>query len=148
MAAYYMEKGRYPEALPLLEKAIIIEPEATDALMMLADVETRLGRNKEAEQHLRQAYAADAGDPRVNASLGKLVAASGRCREAAPYLEVARELRGPRGIDAMLAIADCQFESGQSKTASETLLAAGARADLYGTPEQRQRIQTRQRSAR
>ena len=72
---------RYEEALALVERALALEPDRYHIVDSMGWVLYRLGRHKEAAEHLRRSYEGEP-DPVVAAHLGEVLWALGRHEEA------------------------------------------------------------------
>jgi Flp pilus assembly protein TadD len=62
MAAALYSKGRYAEALPLLDRALKLQPHNPDLHVTLGAVLLKMNRNKEAATHFREAVKLRPGD--------------------------------------------------------------------------------------
>lgn len=90
----YMNADRnvaVPEALSMIEKALMDDPENGSYLDSLAWALHRLGRNTEAETAIRKAYQSQEKSAVVIAHLGLILAENGKTAEALKYLQLALE---------------------------------------------------------
>ena len=90
---YYLAErnARYNEALPLIEKAVSIEPLNGSFLDSLGWVQHKLGRLQEARGHLEKAALYTRRNPTVFEHLGDVLRDLGRLQEARRNWEVALE---------------------------------------------------------
>ncbi|CAN5707004.1 tetratricopeptide repeat protein [soil metagenome] len=82
---------RYQEALELIERARVAEPDSAAIIDSYGWVLYRLGRHEEALVQLRRAYTLEK-DPEIGAHLGEVLWVLGRKEEARRYFEEARKL--------------------------------------------------------
>ena len=83
--------GRYKEALALIERARIAEPDNPSIIDSYGWVLHRLGRDREALQQLRRAWALFK-DPEVAVHMAEVLWTSGQQAEAREFFEQARQL--------------------------------------------------------
>lgn len=82
---------RYQEALELIDRARVAEPDNAAIVDSYGWVLYRLGRNEEALVHLRRAWTL-AKDPEIAAHVGEVLWVSGQQEEARRFFEEARKL--------------------------------------------------------
>ncbi|MCH7700357.1 MAG: tetratricopeptide repeat protein [Planctomycetes bacterium] len=89
-AAILNTQGRHasPDPLPLLERAVELDPDYVDARCNLASVLAFDGRDDEAIAHYRAAISADPNSPGAYYGLGRLLSDRRREREAVEVLRV------------------------------------------------------------
>lgn len=94
---------RYTEALELIDRARVAEPDSAAIIDSYGWVLYRLGRNEEALVELRRAFTLQK-DPEIGAHLGELLWVMGRREEAREYFEQARKLDpGNRSLQRALS---------------------------------------------
>lgn len=91
-AAGLLQAGRGAEAEATIRAALTLEPDATDALQLLAVALGRRGAAEEAVELLARAAARDRGDPSLQVNLGEALRRVGRRAEARVALERALAL--------------------------------------------------------
>ena len=101
---YYLAErsARYNEALPLIEKAVSIEPINGSFLDSLGWVQYKLGRLQEARGHLEKAALYARRNAMVHEHLGDVLRELGRAQEARRNWEVALEYSIEAGVIARL----------------------------------------------
>lgn len=101
---YYLAErnARYNEALPLIEKAVSIEPLNGSFLDSLGWVQHKLGRLQEARGHLEKAALYARRNPTVYEHLGDVLRDLGRLQEARRHWESALEYSVEAGVIARL----------------------------------------------
>ena len=101
---YYLAErsARYNEALPLIEKAVSIEPMNSSFLDSLGWVQYKLGRLQEARGHLEKAVVYARRSAMVHEHLGDVLRDLGRAQEARRNWEVALEYSVEAGVIARL----------------------------------------------
>ncbi len=101
---YYLAErsARYNEALPLIEKAVSIEPMNGSFLDSLGWVQYKLGRLQEARGHLEKAASYARRNAAVHEHLGDVLRDLGRAQEARRNWEAALEYSIEAGVIARL----------------------------------------------
>lgn len=101
---YYLAErnARYNEALPLIEKAVSIEPLNGSFLDSLGWVQHKLGRLQEARGHLEKAALYARRNPTIYEHLGDVLRDLGRLQEARRHWESALEYSVEAGVIARL----------------------------------------------
>lgn len=101
---YYLAErsARYNEALPLIEKAVSIEPMNGSFLDSLGWVQYKMGRLQEARGHLEKAALYARRNAMVHEHLGDVLRELGRAQEARRNWEVALEYSLEAGVIARL----------------------------------------------
>ncbi len=101
---YYLAErsARYNEALPLIEKAVSIEPMNGSFLDSLGWVQYKMGRLQEARGHLEKAALYARRNAMVYEHLGDVLRELGRAQEARRNWEVALEYSVEAGVIARL----------------------------------------------
>ena len=101
---YYLAErsARYNEALPLIEKAVSIEPINGSFLDSLGWVQYKMGRLQEARGHLEKAALYARRNAMVHEHLGDVLRELGRAQEARRNWEVALEYSIEAGVIARL----------------------------------------------
>ena len=83
--------NRHREALSLIQRALVAEPDSAPIIDSYGWVLFRLGRNREALEQLRRAYALQK-DPEIATHVGHVLWVLGQREEARQYFEEARKL--------------------------------------------------------
>lgn len=83
--------NRHREALALIQRALVAEPDSAAIIDSYGWVLFRLGRNREALEHLRRAYALQK-DPEIATHVGHVLWVTGQREEARKYFDEARKL--------------------------------------------------------
>lgn len=112
------EKGEYPLALGLIEKALAEHPDWGRARLLQAQVMTKMGNSQKALEVIQKALQSDPNNLRLRLIYSQYLAKSGDLRGTE------RELRtilakDPNNEDAMLAMAMAELELGQEARARQ-----------------------------
>jgi tetratricopeptide (TPR) repeat protein len=109
--------GRYAEAIPLLQKAVKIRPQFTDAHMNLAQALAGLGRNEEAEAEFQAAVTSSPLDWEVQNRFAQFYVDTHRMEEANQrYLTSVQVLPNSDALDGM---GDIALQRGQTSLAEQ-----------------------------
>jgi protein O-GlcNAc transferase len=93
LAALHQIGGRAAESIPLLEQAIILQPNYPEALLNLGNALQATGCSKDAITAFRQAIAINPALPEAHTGLGVALQAQGELEEAIEHHREAIELR-------------------------------------------------------
>jgi len=130
------QEGAYAESYQHYDAALKMmpanAPEAEAALREMAYVCLHVGRVDEAVTYADRAYLLDPDDPQIQGALGMALRASGRSREAIPFLESAARDGEPLDILRALAAAhdDLHDEQAAYSTYLHALSLARTRHDM------------------
>jgi len=130
------QEGAYAESYQHYDAALKMmpanAPEAEAALREMAYVCLHVGRVDEAVTYADRAYLLDPDDPQIQGALGMALRASGRSREAIPFLESAARDGEPLDILRALAAAhdDLHDEQAAYSTYQHALSLARTRHDM------------------
>lgn len=97
-----IDKSKYADAQPLLERAIELFPDYVEARNELAVALLKSGNLADAEQHLRRALAVDSTAVRPLLNLGLCLQRQQRYADAEPFLEKAVQLRPDHAVSLLL----------------------------------------------
>ena len=84
--------GKEANALPAAERALSINPQIPEALIVKAQYLEEEGRQEEANRHIEAALKADPESWEVNREAARMMFRQGRIREAVPFFEKAASL--------------------------------------------------------
>ena len=93
LAAQLIDQDRPADAVPVLEEAVTLQPDAADALANLGLALSRLKRNEEAVARYEQALALNGDIPELHTNLGAALLNLGRADDAANAHRRALQLR-------------------------------------------------------
>ncbi|MDL2716583.1 MAG: tetratricopeptide repeat protein [Acidobacteriota bacterium] len=116
---WLMEKGRDTEAVPHLEKSLILKPDNVPALLNLARIADQGGRLDAAVSHLQAALRIAPQDTTVLINLGTASTKAGRLDEAVTSYEEALRLGSPEGQVAQNGLGVALMRRGQVADAIE-----------------------------
>lgn len=117
-------QGRLEESIPLLERAIELEPRFLPAVLRLAQTRFELGELEAAEELFARALELDSEAAAAHEGLGRVAAARGDDREAVERFERALELQ-PDASGIRYALGQAYRNLGDLERAQENLAASG-----------------------
>jgi predicted Zn-dependent protease len=120
MAGVYMKHNDHRRALPLLEKAVEIQPKLTRNRLNLAAAYIGVGRLAEAETVLNAIHAEFPDGPRVNYHLGLLYEEQGRFAAAREAYAKELELH-PKSVMPRFNLGDLEFRMGDNEAAEREM---------------------------
>ena len=120
-------RGEYRKAYTVLHREAALVRDLPEDHMLAADVARLSGHPEQAVPHLRAVTHRFASDPRAPVAaftLGRVLFAAGRARDAAAAFMRARSLwpRGPLALDAWASVAEARQAAGESRTARKLAL--------------------------
>ncbi len=125
----------YSEAIPVLQRAIELNPGSAEAHALMGYIREELDRPKLAiEQYKRALEAQDSYRP-ARLALGRLLVNEGRYKEAIPRLRRALEVEDSDTTMVMLSLAQAYLKTGNVGRGQEYLRHAQARVKRTGPPE-------------
>lgn len=122
MGAEYLARGQYEIALEKLKRAVRSDDSYAPAHTVTAVLYERLGEDKLAETHYRQAYRASPGNGDVNNNLGAFLCRTGQVDDALEYFD--RALEDPFYRTPAVAMANagaCALQQGKLDLAEDYL---------------------------
>lgn len=116
----YAERGDFPSAIPLLEKACAVRPSSAIAFANLGAAYLKEGQTLDALRALQRAASLDPANPRTESNLGEALVRAGRFSEAAEAFKIAARAE-PDNRDVLYNWALALFDQGDLKQAGEVL---------------------------
>ncbi|MGD8452599.1 MAG: tetratricopeptide repeat protein [Phycisphaerae bacterium] len=99
-----LKRGQSPEALPMLEEAVRLDPNHAAALRLLGETLVTMNESERAEEMLKRAAAADPTDWRTHLNLAVLLSAE-HPEEALQHAQEAQRLE-PDALDTNMTLAE------------------------------------------
>jgi adenylate cyclase len=123
--------GNLARAIELGNKALTLDPDAPDALMLLAQVHNHQGEAKKAGQFIQKAMALAPNDAETLAAIGEIFRGTARSGEAIGYLKRAMQLDPHHPTQYLSWLGHAYFVNGNYDEAIPVLRRGLARAPNY-----------------